>query len=56
VNNMLWGHLIPHKPGKGDQVHKFVIGVQEHLAGKIVMQFDMPDAQQIEAACGTEYR
>jgi hypothetical protein len=53
---MLWGHMIPHKPGKGDQVHKFVIGVQEHLAGKIVMQFDMADAQQIGAACGTEYR
>jgi hypothetical protein len=56
LNNLLWGHNLFHKPGTGDQVHKVVIGAQEHLAGKVVMQFDMPDAQQVGAACGTEYK
>ncbi|HEY3990670.1 MAG TPA: hypothetical protein VGM02_15315 [Acidobacteriaceae bacterium] len=56
VNDMLWGHIIPHKPGTSGQVHKMVIGVQEHLDGQVVMQFDFPDSQQVAAACGTEYR
>jgi len=56
VNNLLWGHMITHKPHSSDQVHKVVIGVQEHLAGQVVMQFDMPDAERVGAACGTEYR
>jgi hypothetical protein len=55
VNNLLWGHMIPHKPGKGDQVRKVVISVQQHLAGQVVMQFDMPEAETVGAACGTEY-
>ena len=56
LNNLLWGHNVFHKPGTSDQVHKVVIGVQEHLAGNVVMQFDMPDARQVGAACGTEYK
>ena len=56
VNNFIWGHMIPHKPGKGEQVHKVIVSVQEHLAGQIVMQFDMPDAEVVGAACGTEYK
>jgi hypothetical protein len=56
VNNLLWGHMLFHKPGKGDQVHKVIFAVQEHLGGQVVMQFDMPDAQEVGAACGTEYR
>lgn len=56
VNNMLWGHIIPHKPGTGRQVHKLVIGVQEHLGGQIVMEFDLPDSREVAAACGTEYK
>jgi hypothetical protein len=54
LNNMIWGHNLFHKPGSSPQVRKFVIAVQEHLAGQVVMQFDMPDAKQVAAACGTE--
>lgn len=46
VNNIIWGHIITHKKGTNLQVKKVVIGVQEHLAGNVVMQFDMPDATQ----------
>jgi hypothetical protein len=56
VNNIIWGHIIPHKKGTNPQVRKVVIGVQEHLGGNVVMQFDMPDATQVGAACGTEYK
>jgi hypothetical protein len=56
LDNLLWGHMIPHKPHTNDQVHKVVIAVQEHLAGQIVMEFDMPDAEGVGAACGTEYK
>ncbi|MFP5226878.1 MAG: hypothetical protein ACLGXA_04565 [Acidobacteriota bacterium] len=56
LSNILWGHELPHKPHSSDQVHKFVIAVQQHLGGQIVMQFDMPDAEQVGAACETEYR
>lgn len=56
LNNMLWGHMITHKLGSNEQVHKVVVGVQEHLGGQIVMQFDMPAADQVSAACGAEYK
>jgi hypothetical protein len=56
LNNIIWGHMITHKKGTNPQVRKVVIGVQEHLGGNVVMQFDMPDATQVGAACGTEYK
>ena len=56
LDDILWGHLVPHKPGTSQQVRKFVVAVQEHLSGQIVMQFDMPDATQVGTACGTEYK
>lgn len=56
LNNLLWGHMIPHKPHTSDQVHTVVISVQEHLGGNIVMEFEMPDAQGVGAACGTSHR
>ena len=56
VNNLLWGHMLTHKPNTSGRVHKVVISVQEHLDGDVVMQFDMPDADEVGAACGTEYR
>jgi hypothetical protein len=43
LNNILWGHILPHKPGTGAPVRKLVVAVQEHLGSRIVMQFDMPD-------------
>jgi hypothetical protein len=56
LGNMLWGHWMTHKPNSSPQVRKFVIAVQEHLGGQIVMQFDMPDATQVSSSCGAEYR
>jgi hypothetical protein len=51
-NNLLYGHMLPHKEGTSDQIHKVLIGVNEYLAAEIVMEFDMPDATQVGDACG----
>ena len=56
LNNLIWGHMLPHKPRSSGQVHKVVISVQEHLDGNVVMQFNLPEVQEVAAACGTEYK
>jgi hypothetical protein len=52
LNNLLYGHLLPHKEGTSDAVHKVVIAVNEYLAAQIVAQFDMPDPTRVAEACG----
>ena len=56
LDNILWGHMLPHKAGTGAPVRKLVIAIQEHLGGRIVMQFDMPDAAVVSRVCGAEYK
>lgn len=51
-NNLLYGHLLPHKENTSPQVHKVVIGVPQYLGSEVVMQFDMPDATDVAEACG----
>jgi hypothetical protein len=52
LSNLLYGHMLPHKEGTSDPVHKVVIAVDEYLAGQVVAQFDMPDPTQVAEACG----
>jgi hypothetical protein len=51
-DNLLYGHMLPHKEGTGEPVHKVVIAANEYLATQIVAQFDMPDPTQVAEACG----
>lgn len=51
-NNLLYGHLLPHKENTTAQVHKVVIGVPQYLGTEVVMQFDMPDATDVGETCG----
>jgi hypothetical protein len=51
-NNLLYGHMLPHKENTNPQVRKVVIGVPEYLGGEIVMQFDMPDSTDVAETCG----
>jgi hypothetical protein len=51
-NNLLYGHLLPHKENTTPQVHKILIGVPEYLGSEVVMQFDMPDATDVAETCG----
>jgi len=52
VNNLLYGHMLTHKEGTGDQVHKLVVSVPEFLGGDVVMQFDLPDLTAVADSCG----
>ncbi len=52
LDNLLYGHMLPHKEGTGDPVRKVVIAANEFLAGQVVAEFDMPDPTQVAEACG----
>jgi len=52
LDNLLYGHMLPHKEGTGDPVRKVVIAADEYLAAQVVAQFDMPDPTQVAEACG----
>lgn len=52
LDNILYGHILPHKKNKGEQVHEILIGVHEYLGGEIQMKFTLPDASEIADVCG----
>jgi hypothetical protein len=52
LNNFLYGHILPHAEGKGDAVHKIILGLDEASAGEVQIQFDMPDPTPVAEACG----
>src|SRR5215467_2024631 len=39
LNTVLYGHFLAHKEGTNDPVRKLVLGVNEHRAEEIVVQF-----------------
>jgi hypothetical protein len=41
-----------HKEGTNPPVHKVVMGMHENVGTEIVIQFDMPDPDQVADACG----
>jgi hypothetical protein len=55
LGNILWGQVLTHKEDDTPPTKKFVITVQQRLAGKIVMQFDMPDPTIASELCGCTY-
>jgi hypothetical protein len=52
LNNLLYGHVMAHKEGTSAPVHKLVIATDEFVGGEIVMQFDMPEPENVAEACG----
>lgn len=52
VNNLLYGHILPHKEGTGTQVRKILIGASEYVAGQMQMQFELPDVTDVAETCG----
>jgi hypothetical protein len=52
LNNLLYGHILPHKENSSAPVRKLVIATDEFVGGEIVMQFDMPDPESVAEACG----
>jgi hypothetical protein len=52
LNNLLYGHMLPHKDGTNPQVRRIILGVPEYLGAQVQMQFDLPDSTQFAEACG----
>jgi hypothetical protein len=52
LNNFLYGHILPHKEGKGAAVRKIILGLDEASAGEVQIQFDMSDPTPVAEACG----
>jgi hypothetical protein len=52
LNNLFYGHMLPHKPNTSPQVQKVLIGVQEWQAGEVVMEFDLPNVENVADSCG----
>lgn len=55
LSDILWGQAPPRKEDGNPPVKKLVITVQQQLAGKIVMQFNMPDPAPVSEFCGCTY-
>jgi hypothetical protein len=55
LGTILWGQKLPHNEDDNLPVKKFVFTVQQRLAGKISMQFDMPDPAIVSELCGCTY-
>jgi hypothetical protein len=55
LGSILWGQTLPQNENANSPIKKFVITVQQHLAGKIIMLFDMPDPAIVSELCGCTY-
>ncbi len=51
-DNLLYGHLLPHKENTGPPVRKVVLGVPEYLGAEVEVQFDLPDSNDVADTCG----
>jgi hypothetical protein len=52
LNNLLYGHMLPHKEGSNPPVKKVVIAASEYLGPQVVARFDMPDSVTVVDTCG----
>ena len=55
LNTVLYGHFLPHRAGSNPPTKKLVLKVDEFQAASIVVEFDIPDPDQMARACGTTY-
>ena len=52
LNNLLYGHMLPHKENTGPQTRKLIIGLGEYLGGDVVSEFQLPDSTELAETCG----
>ncbi len=55
LNGILWGTTELHQEESDTPVKKLVLTLQPPAAGRIVMQFDMPDPSLVSEQCGCTY-
>jgi hypothetical protein len=51
-DNLLYGHLLPHKPNTNPPVRKVILGVPEYLGAEIEVEFEMPEPGEVADLCG----
>jgi hypothetical protein len=56
LEDLLYGHMLPHKENTSPPVQKVLIAMNESLASEIIMSFEMPDPTEIADVCGELYR
>jgi hypothetical protein len=52
INTVFFNHAMPHKAGTSPPVQKLVISAAEYLAGRVVMQFDLANSEEVANSCG----
>lgn len=52
LDNLLYGHWLPHRENTNPPVHKVLIGVPEYLGSEIEVEFDMPSPSDVADVCG----
>lgn len=52
LDNLLYGHLLPHKENTNPPVRKVIMGVPEYLGAEIEAEFDMPEPGAVAEVCG----
>jgi hypothetical protein len=55
IEDLLYGHQMPHKEGSGPQVKKVVLSIPEYLGANVVIEFDLPDSSEVASACGISF-
>ncbi len=54
-NTVLYGHYLPHRANSNPPTKKLVLKVDEAYAASIVVEFDIPDPDEMARTCGTTY-
>jgi hypothetical protein len=52
LNDMLWGHRLFPRAGKMVANKKVLVSAEEFGAGRVVVEFDLPDPTAVSEACG----
>ena len=56
VAHSLLGHVIPHHRRGDLDLGKIIIGVNEFQGREVVMEFDLPESDDLAESCGTVWR
>jgi hypothetical protein len=55
INDLFYGHIVPHKENTSPQTRKVVFNIPEPRGGNVVIQFDLPDVTEVARVCGVSY-
>ena len=55
INDLFYGHIVPHKENSSPQIKKVVFNIPQSRGGNVVIQFDLPDVTEVGRTCGVTY-